>query len=163
MNAERRFRAQCRWLRRATLVVFVGLALLHGLGMVGLPLLFPAGAVSEPGDRLIRHAISALPGLGYLWALWAVQQALGQLADGALFQQTVARAMRQMGAGVLTGALLSVFVVINLARWASGGGGSYLYFDLSAIVLGVVGAALIMLARVVDQARALQSELDEIL
>jgi hypothetical protein len=30
-------------------------------------------------------------------------------------------------------------------------------------VLGVVGAALVMLARLVDQARALQAELDEIL
>ena len=41
--------------------------------------------------------------------------------------------------------------------------GSYAYFDISAIVLGVVGAALILLARVVDEARLVQAELDEIL
>jgi hypothetical protein len=41
--------------------------------------------------------------------------------------------------------------------------GSYVYFELSAIVLGVIGAALVLVARVVDQARALQAELDEII
>ena len=41
--------------------------------------------------------------------------------------------------------------------------GGYLYFELSAIVLGVIGAALVLVARVVDQARALQAELDEII
>ena len=34
---------------------------------------------------------------------------------------------------------------------------------MSAILLGVVAAALILLARVVDEARLVQAELDEIL
>jgi hypothetical protein len=91
-----------------------------------------------------------------------VQRALGDLASGRTFHPTVARAMRHIGAGVLAGALMEVFVVLNLVRLVVGHG-SYLFFDTSAIVLGVVGAALILLARLVDQARALQAELDEIL
>ena len=71
--------------------------------------------------------------------------------------------MRHMGAGVLLGALLNVFAITNLSRWIVGGHGGYAYFDLSGIVLGVVGAALLLLASVVDQARDLQAELDEIL
>ena len=63
---------------------------------------------------------------------------------------------------LLSGALLSVFALTNLSRWILGGHGGYLYFDRSGIVLGVVGAALVLLARLVDQARALQAELDEI-
>ena len=51
----------------------------------------------------------------------------------------------------------------NLSRLIVGGNGGYLHFDLSGIVLGVVGAALVMLARVVDQARAMQHELEEII
>ena len=44
--------------------------------------------------------------------------------------------------GVLVGALLSVFAITNLTRLIQGGQGGVAYFDLSGIVLGVVGAAL---------------------
>lgn len=157
-----RFRDQCRLLRVATLVVFTGLFLLLGLGLAGLPWSFPLGEQGS-GTRALLAFVRFLPGLGYLWALWAVQRALGDLAGGRLFHPTVARAMRHIGIGVLVGALLNVFAVINLSRWIVGGHGGYAYFDLSGIVLGVVGAALVLLSRLVDQARALQDELDEIL
>ena len=64
---------------------------------------------------------------------------------------------------MLAGALLQVFAVTNLTRWVIDSRGAYAYFDISAIVLGVVGAALILLAQLVDKARALQAELDAIL
>jgi hypothetical protein len=158
-----RFRHQCRLLRAASLVVFVGLFLLLALGMVGLPWRMAAEMPQGSGTRTMLSVVQFLPGVGYLWALWAVQRALGDLAGGRLFHPTVARAMRHIGFGVLAGALFNVFAVTNLSRWIVGGSGSYLYFDLSGIVLGVVGAALVLLARLVDQARALQAELDEIL
>ncbi|WP_449448347.1 DUF2975 domain-containing protein [Thermomonas brevis] len=161
MSIPDRFRQQCRWLRIATLVVFCGLFLLLALGAGGLPW-FPARTDGGAGTRLLLMLVRLLPGLGYLWALWAVQRALGDLA-GRLFHATLARALRHIGVGVLAGALLSVFAVTNLSRWILGGHGSVLYFDLSGIVLGVVGAALVLLAQVIDRARALQAELDEIL
>ncbi|MDQ2701402.1 MAG: DUF2975 domain-containing protein [Pseudomonadota bacterium] len=157
-----RFRSQCRLLRGATLAVFAGLFLLLALGVVGLPLSAPGAMPDTVGTRIALSVVHFLPGLGYLWALWAVQRALGDLAAGRLFNATVARAMRHIGIGVLAGALASVFLVTNLSRWIAGGEGSYLYFDLSGIVLGVVGAALVLLARLIDQARALQAELDGI-
>ena len=152
-----RFRHQCRWLRAATLLVFAGLALLLGLGASTLPWTRAAG-----GNPALLMLVRLLPGLGYLWALWAVQRALGDLAAGRLFHAAVARAIRHIGVGVLAGALLSVFAITNLTRLIEGGQGGLAYFDLSGIVLGVVGAALVLLARVVDSARALQAELDEI-
>ena len=154
------FRLQCSWLRAAALLVFAGLFLLLGLGLAGLP--WRQSTVEDAGSSALLSVVRFLPGLGYLWALWAVQRALADLAAGRLFHPTVARAMRQIGIGVLSGALLSVFALTNLSRWILGGHGGYLYFDLSGIVLGVVGAALVLLARLVDQARALQAELDEI-
>ena len=156
-----RFRDQCRLLRIATLLVFFGLFLLLAWGMIGLPWWSAAAMRDGWSTRALLSVVRILPAIGYLWALWAVQRALADLAAGRLFHATVARAMRHIGVGVLVGALLNVFAVTNLAR-ISGGHGSYLYFDLSSIVLGVVGAALVLLARLVDQARALQAELDEI-
>lgn len=164
MTMPDHFRAQCRLLRIATLVVFFGLALMLSLGFIGFPGWHMQRMPTGNGTReTLLMLVPVLPALGYLWALWAVQRALADLAGGRMFHPTVARAMRQIGIGVLIGALLNVFVVINLSRMLMGGHGSYLYFDLSGIVLGVVGAALILLARLVDQARALQAELDEIL
>ena len=155
------FRLQCRWLRAAALLVFAGLFLLLGLGLAGLP--WRQSPVEDAGSRALLSVVRFLPGLGYLWALWAVQRALGDLAAGRLFHAAVARAIRHIGVGVLAGALLSVFAITNLSRLIVGGQGGLAYFDLSGIVLGVVGAALVLLARVVDSARALQAELDEIL
>lgn len=162
MPTADRFQAQCRLLRIGALVVFAGLLLLLATGMVGLPWRLATDAADGWSTRALLSVVRFLPGVGYLWALWAVQRALGELAEGRLFHGTVARAMRHIGFGVLAGALLNVFAVTNLSRWIAGGQGGYLYFDLSGIVLGVVGAALVLLARLVDQARALQAELDEI-
>ena len=162
MSRATRFHAQCRLLRVATLVVFAGLALLFAFGTIGAPWFAHAGAFKDDSMRRLLMGVVALPAFGYLWALWALQRALGDLAGGRLFHTTVARAMRHMGGGVLAGALLSVFVVTNLSRWITGGRGSYLYFDLSGIVLGVIGTALILLAHLIDQARMAQAELDEI-
>lgn len=160
MALPERFRHQCRWLRAATLLVFAGLALLLGLGASTLPWTREAGAGG--GSTALLMLVRLSPGLGYLWALWAVQRALGDLAAGRLFHAAVARAIRHIGVGVLVGALLSVFAITNLTRLIQGGQGGVAYFDLSGIVLGVVGTALVLLARVVDSARALQAELDEI-
>jgi hypothetical protein len=158
------FRRQCRALRLATQIVFFGLSLLVLTGAAGLPW-FPNGAKlpQDFGSRLALLAVQALPALGYLWALWSVQRALGDLALGRIFHPTLARALRHIGIGVLAGSLLKVFAVTNLTRLLIEVRGSYAYFDLSAIVLGVVGAALVLLARVVDEARLVQAELDEIL
>jgi hypothetical protein len=156
------FRAQCRFLRWAALGVLSALTLLYALGLVGVPWPLPAIAEIDAHSRWMLRAVVTLPALAYLWALWSVQHALGQLASGALFQDTVARALRRIGAGLLLGALLSVFALTNLTRWILGGVGGYAWFDLSGIVLGVIGAVLILFARLIDQARAFQAELDEI-
>jgi hypothetical protein len=158
------FRRQCRLLRSATLFVFFGLSLVVLSGAGGLPW-FPNGSKLPEAfaSRLVLFAIQALPAFAYLWALWSVQRALGDLGAGRIFHPTVARALRHVGAAVLAGSLLKVFAVTNLTRLILEVRGSYLYFDVSAIVLGVVGAALVLLARIVDEARLVQAELDEIL
>ena len=158
------FRRQCRLLRRATLFVFFGLSLIVLSGAGALPW-FPNGSKLPEAflPRLTLFLVQALPSIAYLWALWSVQRALGDLAAGRIFHPTLARALRHIGAAVLAGSLLRVFAVTNLTRLILEVRGSYLWFDVATIVLGVVGAALVLLARVVDEARLVQAELDEIL
>lgn len=155
------YRRHCRRLRVATVLVGGVIAMLVILGMVGPPIPIRIDVADlSPAHAATVRLIVALPALGYLWALWAAQHALGQLAAGQRFQPTVSRALRQIGGGVLCGALAEVLALTNLLRLVLGGSGSYLYFDLSAIVLGVIGAALLPVARLLDQARALETELD---
>jgi MFS family permease len=163
MQVPDRFRRHCRLLRGTALAVFFGLLFMLMLGMTGSPWLRSVDATADWTHDLSLLVVRSLPGFGYLWALWAIQRTFGDLGAGRLFHSTVARAMRHIGGGVLAGTLLNVFVVTNLWRWLSGGQGGYLYFALSGIVLGVVGSALILLARLIDQARALQDELDSFL
>ncbi len=163
MSMPQRYQQHCHLLRIATLVVSAGLLALLSLGMIGQPWWRGNAAPQDGSTQLLLAVLRFLPGLGYLWALWAVQRALADLGSHRMFHGTVARAMRHIGLGVLAGALLNIFAVTNLWRWMMGGQGGYLYFDLSAIVLGVVGAALLLLAQVVDRARALQDELEEFL
>lgn len=162
MSPRPDFRARCRLLRAATLLVFLVLALLLGSGATGSVWLAHGGSAGDPAQLRLLLLVGALPGLGYLWALWALQRGLADVASGRLFEETVATAMRRMGAGVLAGAVMNVALVVNLSRWIAGGRGSYLYFDLSGIVLGVVGVSLVLLAHVVDEARSNQAELDGI-
>lgn len=160
-SGQAAFARWCRLLRWGALAVCAGLAVL----VAGSLLALVAGQVDDGEGAAPRGLLAALrfsPAVGYLWALWAAQRAFGELGAGATFPPTLARAMRHIGYGVIAGALLSVFAVTNLTRIVTGGQGSFLYLDLSGIVLAVVGAALILLARVVDRGRALQAELDEI-
>lgn len=158
-----RFRQQCRGLRLAVVCVLVGLVALLALIYGAMPLIYLADHGRIVFRSLLLLLIHASPAVAYLWALWAVQHALGDMAEGRMFQPTVARALRRIGYGVIAGALLNIFAVTNLSRMLVHGRGGFAYFDLSGMVLAVIGAALILLARLVEQAGRLQRELDEMI
>ena len=158
---QARFARWCRLLRWGALFVCAGVAALVAVALLAL-FAGHGGSGEGSASRGLLAAVRFSPALGYLWALWAVQRAFGELGAGAMFSAAVARAMRHIGYGVIAGALLSVFAITNLTRIVTDGRGGFMYFDLSGIVLAVVGAALILLARLFDRARELQAELDEI-
>ena len=89
-----RFRQQCRWLRAAALLVFAGLALLLCIGAGSTPWLPGAGSEAWGGNHAVLLLVRLMPGIGYLWALWAVQRVLGELGNGRMFHAVVARAIR---------------------------------------------------------------------
>lgn len=112
---------------------------------------------------LIEKAVWTTPTLFYLYAVWSIGAALGQVSKGRLIQPTLSRALRHVGIALGLGGLLSVFGITNISRLIGGDQGSFAYFDVAGMTLGMIGGALFLLGRVIDQAGAIQSELDQII
>jgi hypothetical protein len=157
----RRMCAQFRWLA-VFMVVSVGalLALTYGIA---------PGVLSLRGDlgitpmQWLSQVVRAAPGVFYLFAVWSIGSAMGQLSKGRLIQPTLVQALRRVGLALGFGGLLSVFGVTNLIRLMGEARGGYLNFDLPGMTLGMIGGALFLLGRVVDQAGRVQAELDEMI
>jgi len=157
-----RFRAMCgqfRWLA-VFMVVTVGLllALIH----VVFPLMLAVRDGSPP-EGWGSGALFASPTVLYLFAVWSIGRAMGQLSRGRLIQPTLSSALRQVGLALGMGGVASVFLVTNLARVLEGGRGGWLHFDVAGMTLGMIGGALFLLGRVMDQAGRVQAELDEMI
>lgn len=157
-----RFRRMCgqfRWLA-VFMVASVGglLALLH--------LIFPALLAARDGawpDGTVNGLLYRAPTLFYLFAVWSIGSAMGQLSKGRLIQPTLVHALRRVGLSLGVGGLLSVFVVTNLLRVLEFSRGGYLHFDVPGMTLGMIGGALFLLGGVVEQAGKVQAELDEMI
>lgn len=158
------FRKRCgqfRWLA-IFMVVSVGalLALIHVVSPAVLTMRDPAMAAERD---FLPSAIFAVPTIFYLFAVWSIGHAMGELSKGRLFQPTVANALRRVGLALGIGGLISVFGVTNILRVIEGGRGGFAYFDVPGMTLGMIGGALFLLGRVVDQAGRVQAELDEMI
>tara|TARA_R110002167_G_scaffold186407_1_gene387478 strand:+ start:2027 stop:2527 length:501 start_codon:yes stop_codon:yes gene_type:complete len=159
-----RFRAMCgqyRWLA-VFMVVSVG-AILALMFLVAPGVLMARGDYTGTPSRWLVEMIQALPTLFYLFAVWSIGSAMGQLSKGRLIQPTLVHALRRVGLSLGIGGLLSVFGITNLVRLIEGGHGSWAYFDVPGMTLGMIGGALFLLGRVVDQADHIQAELDEMI
>lgn len=159
-----RFRRMCghfRWLA-VFMVVTVGGGLL--LTWIGAPLIF---WLRDGRDPLQANTLAALvwfsPTAFYLFGVWSIGSAMGQLSKGRLIQPTLSSALRRVGLSLGFGGLLSVFVVSNVVRLIEHGRGGFLHFDVAGMTLGMIGGALFLLGRVVDQAGRVQAELDEMI
>ncbi|CAN5303597.1 hypothetical protein BH09PSE1_BH09PSE1_04140 [soil metagenome] len=157
----RRLCGQFRWLA-IFMVVCVGalLALMHVISPV---VLATRGVLAEPTQRILAGLIMAAPAVCYLFGVWSIGRGLGQIQKGRLIQPALASTLRRVGLALGVGAILQVFVISNLMRLIAGGRGGYLYWDVGAMTLGMIGGALFLLGRVADQAGRVQAELDEII
>ena len=108
------------------------------------------------------------PATFYLWALWAIRRALGDVASGRHFHPALARSLRDVGIGLSAGGVTSAVIQPNLMRLMSDAGwgrqifASYGHFDVAYVAVGAVGLALVLLSRVLHRAAEIQTELDEI-
>ena len=157
----RRLCGQFRWLA-IFMVVSVGAmaALMYVISPLVLGL---RGVIHEYGARILSGLIMGSPSICYLFGVWSIGRAMGQLQKGRLIHPTLAGALRRVGLSLGVGGVLQVFVISNLLRVIAGTRGGYIYWDVGAMTLGMIGGALFLLGRVVDQADTVQSELDEMI
>ena len=155
--AYRRRCAQFRWLAVFMVASVGGLLLLMHLIF---PLMLTMRGETRHLDHWLPGALWASPTAFYLFAVWAIGAAMGQLAKGRLIQPTLSDALRRVGLALGVGGLLSVFGVTNLIRLVEGGQGGWAYFDVAGMTLGMIGGALFLLGRVIDHAGRVQAELD---
>ena len=159
-----RFRRMCgqfRWLA-VFMVVTIGLCLT--LTWIGAPVyywLYDGRELWSP--RTVAAIVWFSPMAFYLFGVWSIGSAMGQLAKGRLIHPTLSSALRRVGLSLGFGGLMSVFVVSNLVRLIEHGRGGFLHFDVAGMTLGMIGGALFLLGRVMDQAHRIQSELDEMI
>jgi Protein of unknown function (DUF2975) len=157
----RRLCGQFRWLA-VVMVVSVG-AILAFFG-VFYPISWALTVRSHPFAPNALNVIAwSLPAVCYLFGVWSIGQALGEVSKGRLLQAALPGAMRKVGISLGIGGVISVFVVTNLMRLAGHTKGGYLHFDVAGMTLGMIGGALFLLGRVMDQALAAQAELDEMI
>lgn len=157
----RRMCAQFRWLA-VFMVVSIGL-LLSSLHFV-----FPAlnwmvhGRPMVPRETLASVVWVVAPAC-YLFAVWSIGAGLGQVAKGRLIQPALASTLRRVGLALGVGAVFNVFLMTNLLRALNGTTGGLMFFDVGGMTLGMIGGALFLFGRVMDQAGRVQAELDEMI
>ncbi|NJC41605.1 hypothetical protein GGQ87_001863 [Brevundimonas alba] len=157
----RRMCAQFRWLA-VFMVVTIGAAMV--LTWVGAPLFYWLRDARPPfTGRTLGYLIWFSPVVFYLFAVWSIGSAMGQLSKGRLIQPTLSTALRRVGLSLGLGGVMSVFVVSNLVRLVDHGRGAFLHFDVAGMTLGMIGGALFLLGQVVEQAGKVQAELDEMI
>ncbi len=160
-----RFRRRCGQFRWLAVFMVVSVGSLLALMYVGAPLVMLAR--EHPTDHgrqvILTAAVYAFPAACYVYGVWSIGAAMGQLAKGRLIQPTLAATLRRVGIALGVGGVASVFFVSNVLRVIVHTRGGYLNFDVASMTLGMIGGALFLLGGVIEQAGRVQAELDEMI
>jgi hypothetical protein len=159
-----RFRRMCGQFRGLAIFMVVSVGTLVAFMVAIAPLLLVVfRKAPPPHQQVLALLIWNLPTACYLFGVWSIGRAMGDLAKGGPLQAALPSVLRKVGIALGVGGVASVFLVGNLARLVGLGRGGYLHFDVPGMTLGMIGGALYLLGRVVDQALAAQAELDEMI
>jgi hypothetical protein len=151
-------------LQRVVTILFVVLwvlLLLERFGRLALAIA-THGIGPELPRQIAYQVVAACPEVFYLMSLWWIREALAKFAQGDLYAPIIPRMLNRVGIMLAAGAFLNVFVVPAVDRALGLGPGYWIAFDVAGLVLGAIGLSLAIVARVLDRARELKAELDEI-
>ncbi len=102
------------------------------------------------------------PFIIYLFAIWKMRITFNALANGEVFGNALPALIKWIGVALSAGAIITIFVSPVMLRLSFGPGeGGYANFDANAIMLGIVGMMLILIARLFHHASEMRVELDE--
>jgi len=162
-NDIKSFRRMCGQFRWLAVFVVIGAGGLLLLVYAVFPLMSMVANRPRTNPYSAGFAIKQLSCVAYLYGVWSIGQAMGEIAKGRLIQPALASALRRVGIALAAGGVFSVFLAPNLMRLVRFPHASYVHFDVPGMTLAVVGAALFLLSRVMDQASLVQAELDEMI
>ncbi len=129
-------------------------------GLTLLTVLLLGNIVWQGGRYADSVAIYYLPMFLYMWAIWMVRRALKAIAEGALFDRVVSTLLFRVGIALFGGALFTV-VGVPLVTGLLYGHPYLKTFEPSPVMLGVIGAALVLFSQLLGRAASLRQELDE--
>lgn len=147
--------------QRLRLTVLIGIALIvtiYLLGQFGPQL----GPISVESHAEVGGALTLLL---LVLALARLAQMLGAVADGPLFGSRVTQAFRGFAFWLFLATLVDLIAApaAAIARTiASGGGRTSLQFELHGVLMLVGALFLFLVARLLEQARAIEADLEEI-
>lgn len=105
-------------------------------------------------------ALSA-PSLINLAAVWQLRRAVNEIARGELFGLTVVRAFKRVGLLLAVGAACSILLMPAFARALGYATQRLIDADLSTLILGALGLALMFVGGLVERAASTKRELEE--
>ncbi|WP_052216149.1 hypothetical protein [Sphingomonas sp. ERG5] len=154
-----RFQRRNRQFFIGTTVVILGITAIMGVTLVAMIL---KGHILQ-AYTIKRLALIWSPALFYLWALWTLRGIFGALARGGIsFQPIITSALAKVGWALLLGALASLVMgPIQLSVLEHHVTGWFATFNVPVLTLGVVGLALIVLARMLRRAARIEAVLGD--
>lgn len=162
---DRALQSEARRLEVVSLVALVLLTILLVLRSLLMPIV-AAMVDTDPGSaeywaQVGPALIDALPAFVLLGALDAARKLFARLARGETFSGAVGKGVRGMGSALIWAAVAAAVVVPWLHAWVDGRYGfGGLNLEPTNVVLAVVGAALLLLGRLVARAADMKSELE---
>jgi hypothetical protein len=160
--SSRTLTASATRLRRLLTAFVAATAVLLVLERLGYAGAYRGGSLSGVAARAGEQFVYALPGFLYLLALWQLRQAVAAVAEGALFGPAVVAAVKRVGALIIAGAAASILLMPALHRLFGDAYPRLIDYDVATLILAAIGAALTFIARLIERAAAVQSELDQI-
>jgi hypothetical protein len=161
-------RSQSRTLSVLFLVVSIAMAASLVGGHVVWPIVRVAGGaiegepwrvvVSEVGLNLIR----ALPAVLLLLGVLAAQRVFRRMSRGAIFTAANAADVRRIGENMLWAAIAAIVITPTLSGWVRHDTTIAVDAQDWALLLGVLGAAVGLMGRVLGLANSIKAENDEI-